>query len=910
MRTTPLRPVLTALLILLGLAVVLTYPLPLHWATHAPGDGSDDPAILWNLWWVRFALTELRQSPFQSAWMFYPLGINLVFYTLTTLNGILSIPLQLAFGIVPANSFVVYFELVMAALGMWLLMRWLMSHHPESAPFSRRTRDGLALLAAIVYTYSTSKWLYLSLGQFNIASSHWIPWSVLYLCRMWNAPTTRRGIKDSVMCAFFTLCTGWTEFTYASFFVQFAALLWGWLMLAGWKNKQWATMRAFTLRCVLLGGLFLLGMSPILYLMVQDMRVNGDFLVEGLGFSNIFSNDVLGFFVPGNQHPLFGEWVSKGLHLSYLNFAFVGWVTLALVVISLLSVRTRANALYWSLFAAIFGLLSLGPTLRLNGQEWDLPMPFDLMLQIPLVKANRYPSRYSVMIMLCLAVAATWGAAAVLAWWQRRQFPLRNVVVAGIAGLILFEHFGAPLPLSNYEVPPVYKLARQQPGGTLLDIPLVWRNGFRITGVQPGAQFNSFMFAQAFQTYHEKRMLSGNTSRNPELKFQYFTELPVINSLIALETGNALPDGRIEHDQPVAAELLRLLDAPTMVIWKLDSDTPSITPEATLPYLQSILTTSQWYEDDDYVGLSAALPSAPDSYTWDAHHPLARLFFAEGWSALPPLDVDPADTAFPTAMYAEQDEARLFVPAIAAEGDWTLQFTATVPSTTPVTMFAQSPDGGAEMELAQLTLEGTNTYSVTIPATAPRGPLTGIIFRFGTTHAISDFANDLPYSLLVESAGLPTGNFAHIYVNGVDVVRAGTGYHAALIQSDGTLLDYQRFDTFTDPTASTALATFLNNAPDGVTLALAASDTVSHSSITGGAPMGSEVLDALRAYGATEVSNLQGKYAWSHAFIGVKGGGQPWEDSSGIRPSRVTNGLPFNGNLSVIEVEFFTLKTN
>src|SRR5688500_7470594 len=79
-------PTLTAVAIFLLLALVLTWPLPLHLATHAPGDGSDDPAILWNLWWVRFSLTELRQSPFESAWMFYPLGVNLVFYTLTTLN--------------------------------------------------------------------------------------------------------------------------------------------------------------------------------------------------------------------------------------------------------------------------------------------------------------------------------------------------------------------------------------------------------------------------------------------------------------------------------------------------------------------------------------------------------------------------------------------------------------------------------------------------------------------------------------------------------------------------------------------------------------------------------------------------------------------------------------------------------
>ena len=32
-------------------ALILTYPLALHFTTHVPGDGGDDPALAWNLWW-------------------------------------------------------------------------------------------------------------------------------------------------------------------------------------------------------------------------------------------------------------------------------------------------------------------------------------------------------------------------------------------------------------------------------------------------------------------------------------------------------------------------------------------------------------------------------------------------------------------------------------------------------------------------------------------------------------------------------------------------------------------------------------------------------------------------------------------------------------------------------------------
>jgi hypothetical protein len=891
-------PTLVALALLAGLALILTYPLPFHLTTHAPGDGSDDPAILWNLWWVRYSLTELHQSPFQSSWMFYPLGINLVFYTLTTLNGILSIPIQLAFGIVPANSFIVYFELIMAALGMWLFMRRVLAYHPTAAPFSRRTRDGLALVAAVIFAYSTSKWLYLSLGQFNIASSHWIPWAVLYLGRMWNAPTLNRALREAAFCAFFTLCIGWTEFTYASFFIQFAALLFGWLAIAAIRTRDWDRLRHFTIACGLLGGLFLVGMAPIIGLMLQDMRVNGDFLVEGLGFSNVFSNDLLGFFVPGEQHPLFGQGVKENFNFAYLNFAFVGWVTLGLSIMGLFNPKTRPHAIYWVLFAVVFGVLSLGPTLRLNGQEWDFPMPFDLLLQIPFVKANRYPSRYSVMIVLCLAVAATWGLAVVLAWWQQRQWRWGHGVVTLLGGLVLLEHLGMPLPLSDYRVPPVYEQVRQNAGSTVLDIPLAWRNGFRVTGIQ----HSSFMFAQAYQTYHEKRLLSGNTSRNPELKFQYFTEMPLVNSLIALETGYVLPSTRTDSERPIAAELLRLLDAQEIVVRRLGSDNPSLTPEATIPYLDELLDLNSWYDDEDYLGSVVQLPNAPDSYTWDAQHPLARFFFAEGWSALPPLDV--SATTFPKSVWAEQSETRVLLPSIASTGNWMLTFTATVETGTTVELFAQHPDGGAMISLGTVNLtRGTKEYQVLLPTTAPRATVTNLIFRFDA----KGIANPAPDTLLVESAALAVGDFAHIYWNGQELGGTETGYYVALFQA-GQLADAQHFDTFNDPTASAALAAFLNGAEDGTLLALTGADTVSAEEGTGGLRLGDEVWQALQVFGATDLSDMRGKYGWSHVFIGAKGTAtSPLEDSSEIRPARVFLGMPIRSETIYAEIEGFRL---
>ena len=52
------------------------------------GDGSDDPALAWNLWWAGYSLLDLHASPLFTDFMFYPIGINLAYFTITLLNGL------------------------------------------------------------------------------------------------------------------------------------------------------------------------------------------------------------------------------------------------------------------------------------------------------------------------------------------------------------------------------------------------------------------------------------------------------------------------------------------------------------------------------------------------------------------------------------------------------------------------------------------------------------------------------------------------------------------------------------------------------------------------------------------------------------------------------------------------------
>ncbi|RME47716.1 MAG: hypothetical protein D6796_07355, partial [Caldilineae bacterium] len=627
----------THLLLLLAytvLAIALTWPTAVHFTTHLPGDGSDDPSTAWNYWWLKYSLLNEPQNPLYTDRMFYPLGLNLAFYTLAPLNGVLAMPLLLDFGVVAASNLHVGFSLVLGGYGVFLLTRWLL--HTAFAADDRAARRSAAL-AGVFYAFASSKLFYVSLGQYTMASTHWIPFAVLFFLKMHRRPA---DLRWPALCALFTVMQAWSEMIYASFLVIFMGIYTLYRLLADPRRR---VLRPPFLRgAFLLAMLFTVGIAPILAAMFADLRAGEDFLVVRGGFADVFSADVLGFFIPTMRHPLLGGLITRTGITAYdkTQHIYLGYTLLALASVGFIAHRRRAEARFWLAASLLFALLCLGPVIHINGVATGVPGPFVLLQHIPILKGNRYPSRYSVMLMLSLAPLAALGLTRLL---RTRPAPLLAVAVAA---LFLFEHLSIPLPQSDMTPPPAYRAIAAEPGDfAVLDIPFAWRNGFRITGAfTPG-----FMFGQFYQTVHQKRLLHGNTSRNPEFKFQYFTDAPVIRTLRILETGHDLPPAAWETDRPIAPAVLRFFDIRYIVV---RPEPPGYLndPQATLPYIEAVLPVEKVREDPGLILYRVRLPSLPERVDALADSPLRSLYFGEGWGL-------PGET-----IVAQRKTARLFVP--------------------------------------------------------------------------------------------------------------------------------------------------------------------------------------------------------------------------------------------------------
>ena len=435
----------------LFLGLILTWPLIAHFTTYVPGDGIDDPSLAWNLWWVKHALVDQPQNPFISAWQFWPIGINLAFYTLTVLNGMLGVPLVSALSVIPAYNLLLLSSFVLGGYGAYLLcLEFLGGGNKEtSRQGNKETRKRSvspclrvsvsAFLAGALYAFASSKLFYAALGQGNIASSQWVPFAALYIVRTARSSGKTR---DAALAALFLALQAYAEMTYASFLLVFAGLafVWGGWTLLRRKQRPAATsprpthhgithhgithyVARFTFLALIL---FALAISPLLANMLPDLRAEGDFLTSGGGFADIFSADLAGYVAPTQLHPLLGGAIRAWSHDSTpqpdgSHFAvnkgqqiYLGYVALALAIVGAWRGRRRGETWFWVTSALLFFVLTLGPNLRIAGHDTGIPLPFRLLEQLPFFKGNRYPSRYSVMLMLSVAPLVAAGAYDVL----------------------------------------------------------------------------------------------------------------------------------------------------------------------------------------------------------------------------------------------------------------------------------------------------------------------------------------------------------------------------------------------------------------------------------------------------------------------------------------------------------------
>ena len=581
----------------IALTALFTWPLPYFLFTHHVGQsGGDARVYLWNLWWVRKAVVELHTSPLRTDWIFYPVGVGLALHTLALLHGMAFIPLSPLVGPVAAANLIVCATFVASAVAAFLLCR--------------RLGAGLegAFLAGLAFGFCPYRLARLA-GHYDLLSTEWIPLYALVFVTLMQAPGPRLGL--ALVAGVVAAACGYTNLSYLVFLALFSVLFGGWTLATRARRTGTVLLRAAVVG--LTAGVLLLP------LMIEARRDLASWRYLPYPGAGRYVADLAAYVRPGPAQSLLGARIGRAFDPDLTDTTvFPGYFLLAAGLIAALDRRSRRQLGFWLLLAACAFVLSLGPSLRVAGRDTGVRLPFVLLQNVPLLEHLRAPSRFSILLVLALAVLLSAGWTS---WMARvRGGSARLGLTLGAAALMVAEYLALPVPLFRAGAPEAFARIAREPGDfSVAELPGIDQVPGRI------------MYDQ---TIHGKRIFIGTAARVPVEKMSYFFGLPLVRPLVEMRKGR-LELGRelLERERVAAPRVARFLALRYLVVER------SLADRGVLDYLQQVLPVTRVQDDGERLLLRVE-PSALPALPWriEAGAPESRVYFESGWTTPMPSD--------------------------------------------------------------------------------------------------------------------------------------------------------------------------------------------------------------------------------------------------------------------------------
>ena len=488
-----------------ALAILLSWPLVVNLSTHLPA-GTDSLVHYWNSWWVKQALLE-GQSPYFTPYLFYPRGLGLVYHNFAWVHILLWLPLQVLVGGIAAYNVTFLLNLILCGLSAYYLANELLG--------DRR----IALLVGLIY----QAWPYrlTQPSHPNLISTWAIPLFLLLLTRA----VKRKRWQYGVLAGFVLALIGYTRWQ----LLIPTALVGGVYLLFLLRSSFGRRTVAIIL---LAGAVALVTLLPPIILLANEWRQNPTELTVQ-GEEQIMQADLLAYFTPAGSHPLFGQQTETMYERYYADRGsrsafspYIGLSVLLLVGIGIWK-GPRWQKMPWVIIGVLLWLLAMGPTLRVNGQQYTFfPSFYNFAAAFTPIRLLRHPDRFNMFLALPVSILAGYGMKYL---FSSTRLARRSMLVEAVLGVvILFEFLVAPLTLQPGEVSPFYNQIATEPGEfAILNVP-----------VDP---FKSKPYIYA-QTVHERPILQGHSSRYESGAFDY---LEGNSWLLAMNQYDLLPP---KHD--------------------------------------------------------------------------------------------------------------------------------------------------------------------------------------------------------------------------------------------------------------------------------------------------------------------------------------------------------------------------
>lgn len=588
----------------LVLTLLLTWPLALHLGNGiAHFISSDHYQNLWNIWWFRTALFEQHKNPFYTDVLFYPYRdsqhpLELYFHTLQPALMLFASPLSYLIGTVGSFNLIVLLSFVTGGWGMFFLARYF-TQNPIAA-----------FIAGAIFDFCAYHFNILSVGQTNLLPIGTMPLYILFLHKSVAPlrPETERNrrVIYPLLAIVVLVFASYIDWYYPLYLLLYSAGLFAVLLITRPREWRFTVVRFFSIMAS-----WLVLVSLLLFSMLRSTTTDTDVTYKSsVVFEIIHSSALLAMFTPVKDMRIApGAWLQP----------FWGYTALGLAVVGLWFCRKQQGWWRWWLgVILVFGVLSLGPYLRLNQTDdanvaiaHGLPLPYLLIQNIPPISFSRSPGRMQIIIEMALALLAAFGVSGLMSaldkWssqnWMVGRRPIRVGMPVVALVLLCLEMQTLPWPIEIMSKPPIFEQIAKEPSNfAVLDLPLT----------NHGVEDAHRMY---YQTIHQRPIAGGYIARhlidyyrgNGTPFDDFFDTIPPGGA----EKGHVIVDQ--SNDQNGAVRLLNYYNFRYVFIYKDEywSDSTEYWGNTTDPtviaawqrnynYVKSVLgANNQIYQDDN-----------------------------------------------------------------------------------------------------------------------------------------------------------------------------------------------------------------------------------------------------------------------------------------------------------------------
>jgi hypothetical protein len=230
-----------------------TWPLVLHFSDRVPGEGGDNYSFLWNLWWMRTALSAPELDFFHSRYLLSPFGVDLINHPHTALQGLISATVLRSLSEIQAENVYIVVSVFLNAACAYAFA------------FDVVRERRCALLAAVAFGGSPYIAAHLR-GHFDLLTAWVIPLFALFFRRAMRSGS----IFAAAGCGVSVAVAAYAAYYYVVYLAMFAITytLASWRVFHTRREPRAQKQSLFTMRLIIV-GLMALDLCLIVMILVS-----------------------------------------------------------------------------------------------------------------------------------------------------------------------------------------------------------------------------------------------------------------------------------------------------------------------------------------------------------------------------------------------------------------------------------------------------------------------------------------------------------------------------------------------------------------------------------------------------------------------------------------------------------------